>query len=100
VPFLCHSWMVPRGNIEQRRNLISREATFRLSAGRFAGFRHVYRSDLGRWAVRVWGRTTVLPLLLLRLPIRRGLCPAGDSVTMPARPVKTARSNRTVRPCR
>jgi hypothetical protein len=54
VPFLCHSWMVPRGNIEQRRNLISREATFRLSAGRFAGFRHVYRSDLGRWAVLVW----------------------------------------------
>jgi hypothetical protein len=33
---------------EQRRNLISREGTFRLSASRFAGLGHVYRSDLGR----------------------------------------------------
>jgi hypothetical protein len=38
---------------EQRRNLISGEGRFRLSAGRFAGFRYVYRSDFGRWAVRL-----------------------------------------------
>jgi hypothetical protein len=40
-------------NVEQRRNLISGVGLFRLSAGRFAGFRHVDRSDLGRWAVRL-----------------------------------------------
>ena len=33
--------------------LISREGSFRLSSGRFAGLRHVYRSDLGRWAVLI-----------------------------------------------
>src|SRR5512132_3554283 len=41
-------------NIEQRRNLISRETGFRLSAGRCAGLRHVYRGDGGGWAV--WSR--------------------------------------------
>jgi hypothetical protein len=38
-------------NIEQPRNLISREPGFRLSTGLFAGLRHVYRSGCGGWAV-------------------------------------------------
>src|SRR5688500_3103794 len=43
-------------NIEQPRNLISREAGFRLSTGPFAGLRHVYRSDCGGWAVWIRAR--------------------------------------------
>jgi len=42
-------------NIEQPRNLISGEAGFRLSAGLFAGLRHVFRGGCGGWAV--WIRT-------------------------------------------
>src|SRR5215216_4307796 len=39
--------------LEQHRNVISREGTFRLSTSRFAGLRHIYRSDLGRRAARL-----------------------------------------------
>src|SRR4029450_4592862 len=42
-------------NVEQRRNLIGREA-LRLSTGLFARLRHIYRSDCGRWAVRIRAR--------------------------------------------
>src|SRR5215211_7089192 len=41
-------------NVEQRRNLIGREA-LPLSTGLFAGLRHFYRSSWGGWAV--WIRT-------------------------------------------
>ena len=42
-----------KGNVEQRRNFISREGTFRLSTSRFAGLRHVDRSDCDRRTVRI-----------------------------------------------
>jgi hypothetical protein len=42
-------------NIEKYGNLISHEAILRLSAGFFAGLRHVFRGDCSGWAV--WIRT-------------------------------------------
>ena len=53
MPFLCHSWMVSRGtsSCAATSSVVKRRSD---SAPAAAGFRHVYRSDLGRWAVRVW----------------------------------------------
>jgi hypothetical protein len=58
-----------KGNIEQRRNLISGEGALWLSAGRFAGLRHVYRSDLGRWAVRLGAGPQCCHCSILHIPI-------------------------------
>jgi len=56
-------------NVEQRRDLISGEGTFRLRADRFAGCRHVYRSDLGRWAVRLRAGPQCCHCSILHIPI-------------------------------
>src|SRR5215207_3419167 len=58
-----------KGNIEQRRNLISGERALWLSAGRFAGLRHVYRSDLRRWAVRLGAGPQCCHCSILHIPI-------------------------------